>query len=104
MLKRLVICLPAICLLAIAPAAYEARADVLQDAIARLTPEQQSRLKAYEAAHIAFAHRADQYWRLIELKRRKRKAKFAAGLDVTPADYVAEQPPVTKALPGPMTS
>ncbi|MGC2601379.1 MAG: hypothetical protein WA384_08500 [Rhodomicrobium sp.] len=96
MLKRLVICLPAICLLAIAPAAYEARADVLQEAIARLTPEQQSRLKAYEAAHIAFAHRADQYWRLIELKRRKRKAKFAAGPDVTPADYVAEQPPVYK--------
>lgn len=97
MFKRLVICLPAVCLAAGIPAArFEARAESLQDAIARLTPEQQARLKAYEAARIAFVRRTDQYWRLIELKRRKRKAKFAAGLQVTAADYVAVQPPVYK--------
>lgn len=98
MLKRLLICVPAICLFAGVPVArFEARAEApLQEAIARLTPEQQGRLKAYEAARIAFAHRTDQYWRLVELKRRKRKAKFAAGQDVAAADYVAEQPPVYK--------
>ncbi len=98
MLKRLLIWVPAICLFASVPAArFEALAETpLQEAIARLTPEQQGRLKAYEAARIAFAHRTDQYWHLIELKRRKRKAKFAAGQDVTAVDYVAEQPPVYK--------
>ncbi len=94
MLKRLVICVPAICLFAGVPATFAQ--STLQEAIANLTPEQQARLKAYEAARIAFAHRTDQYWRLIELKRRKRKAKFAAGQDVTAADYVAEQPPAYK--------
>jgi len=98
MLKRLVICLPAVCLFSGVPAArFEAMAGTpLQDAIAKLTPDQQARLKAYETARIGFQHRTDQYWRLIELKRKKRKAKFAAGQDVTPADYVAEQPPVYK--------
>ncbi len=94
MLKRLVICVPAICLFAGVPATFAQ--TTLQEAIAKLTPEQQGRLKAYEAARIAFAHRTDQYWHLIELKRRKRKAKFAAGQDVTAADYVAEQPPLYK--------
>lgn len=101
MLKRLVICVPAICLMAGAPAALEARADALQEAIAKLTPEQQARLKAYESARIAFAHRTDQYWRLIELKRKKRKAKFAAGQEITAADYVAQQPPVYSGPPRP---
>jgi hypothetical protein len=101
MLKRLVIYVPAICLLAAAPQALEARADALQEAIAKLTPEQQARLKAHEQARIAFAHRVDQYWRLIELKRRKRKAKFAAGQEVTAADYVAQQPPVYNGPPRP---
>jgi hypothetical protein len=97
MLKHLVICFAAICLLAVAPAQrFEARAQTqtpLQEAIARLTPEQQARLKAYEAARIAFQKRTDQYWRLIELKRKKRKAKAAAGKAVIAADYVKEQPP-----------
>lgn len=101
MLKRLVICVPAICLLLGAPAAFEARADALQDAIAKLTPEQQARFKTYEAARIAFVHRVDQYWRLIELKRKKRKAKFSAGQEVAVGDYVAEQPPVYRGPPRP---
>lgn len=105
MLKRLVILFAAICPLAVAPMQpFEARAQSLtplQEAIARLTPEQQARLKAYEAAHIAFQKRTDQYWRLIELKRKKRKAKLAAGKDVTVADYVAEQPPVYRGPPRP---
>ncbi len=66
----------------------------LQDAIARLAPEQQATLKAYESARAAYARHVDQYWRLAELKRRKRKAKIAAGKAVTVEDYVREQPPV----------
>ena len=66
----------------------------LQDAIARLSPEQQATLKAYESARAAYARRVDVYWRLTELKRKKRKAKIAAGKAVTVEDYVKEQPPV----------
>ncbi len=66
----------------------------LQDAIARLAPEQQATLRAYEGARSAFARRIDLYWRLVELKRRKRKAKIAAQRPVTVEDYVREQPPV----------
>ncbi|MGO8952749.1 MAG: hypothetical protein ACLP1W_11490 [Rhodomicrobium sp.] len=91
-------CLLAICLIA-GPLAADWTAFAgtpLQDAIAKLTPEQQAKLKAYEAARIAFQRRTDQYWHQIELKRRKRKAKLGAGNAVTAADYVKEQPPVYK--------
>jgi hypothetical protein len=71
-------------------------ATPLQEAIAKLTPEQQAKLKAYETARTAFQRRVDDYWHQIELKRKKRKAKFAAGQAVTAADYVKEQPPVYK--------
>ena len=60
MLKRLVICSAGLCLFAFSPVLpFPARAQTeaqtpLQEAIARLTPEQQARLKAYEAARIAF--------------------------------------------------
>ncbi|MGO9483855.1 MAG: hypothetical protein ACLPX9_04625 [Rhodomicrobium sp.] len=105
MLKRLAISLAAICLLAVAPAQrFQARAQTqtpLQEAIAKLTPEQQARLKAYEAARIAFQRRTDQYWRLIGLKRKKRQAKFAAGQAVATADYVADLPPVYGGPPRP---
>ncbi len=99
MLRRLLtICLSAVCLLAGLPAAVpQARAGTpLQDAIAKLDPQQQATLKAYEAARLAFHRRTDQYWRQIEMKRKKRKAKAAAGQAVTAADYVKEQPPVYK--------
>jgi hypothetical protein len=66
----------------------------LQDAIAKLSPEQQATLKAYESARAAYARRVDQYWRQTELKRHKRKAKIAAGKTLTAEDYVKEQPPV----------
>lgn len=65
----------------------------LQDAIAKLTPQQQATLKAYEAARIAYDRRVDQYWRQIELKRKRRKAKLASGKELVEADYVKEQPP-----------
>ena len=97
MLKRLVMPFAAICLLAVAATQpFEARAQSqtpLQEAIANLTPEQQARLKAYEAARLAFQRRTDLYWRTIELKRKKRKAKAGAGKTVTAADYVSQQPP-----------
>jgi hypothetical protein len=67
-----------------------------QDAIARLTPEQQATLRAYESARAAYSRHVDQYWRLAELKRKKRKARIAAGKAVTVEDYVKEQPPVDK--------
>ena len=100
MLKRLVIPFAAVCLLAVAASQpFEARAQSqtpLQEAIAKLIPEEQARLKAYETAQLAFLRRTDLYWRTIELKRRKRKAKLASGKAVTKADYVAEQPPIYK--------
>ena len=70
-----------------------AAADTLQEAIARLTPEQQATLKAYESARLAFQRKVDQYWRTVELKRHRRMAKLAAGKPVTVSDYVKEQPP-----------
>ena len=73
----------------------------LQDAIAKLTPEQQARLKTYEAAQLSFKRRTDQYWRQTELKRKKRRAKISAGKAATEADYVREQPPVYKGPPRP---
>jgi len=80
----------------------EARAGTpYEDAVAKLTPDQQARLKAYETARITFQRRVDDYWRQIELKRKRRKAKAAKGLDVTAADYVKEQPPVYKGPPRP---
>ncbi len=97
MSKRLtVISLSAALLLAL-PAAHAQNAwptNSLQDAIARLSPGQQATLKAYENARAAYARRLDVYWRVAELKRRKRKAKIAAGKSVTVEDYVKEQPPV----------
>ena len=42
----------------------------LQDAIAKLAPEQQATLKAYESARAAYNRHVDQYWRLAELKRK----------------------------------
>ena len=97
MLKRLTAaCLPAICFLGGLPALdpIALAGTALEGAIATLTPEQQAKLKAYEAARIAFLRRTDQYWRGIELKRKKRKAKLAAGQPVTAADYIKAQPPV----------
>ncbi|MGO9170340.1 MAG: hypothetical protein ACLP7P_00010 [Rhodomicrobium sp.] len=99
MLKRLIaVCLLATCLVAGLPAAdrHAFAGTPLQDAIAKLTPEQQAKLKAYEAARLAFQRRTDQYWHQIELKRKKRKAKLGAGTAITAADYVKEQPPVYK--------
>jgi hypothetical protein len=105
MLKRLVMPFAAIGLLAVAATQpFEARAQSqtpLQEAIAKLTPEQQARLKAYEAARLAFRRRTDLYWRTIELKRKTRKAKIMAGKTVTAADYVSKQPPEYDGPPRP---
>ena len=68
----------------------------LQAALAKLTPDQQAKFKAFEAARIAYTKHVDQYWHLAELKRKKRKLKLASGKPVTAADYVKEQPPVYK--------
>ncbi len=99
MLKRLAIPFAAICL-AVAPLQpFQAHAQSqtpLQEAIAKLTPEEQARFKAYEAARVSFLRRTDLYWRQIELKRKKRQSKLAAGKPVAAADYVAVQPPVYK--------
>jgi hypothetical protein len=93
MFKRVIaIWLLAVCLAAELPAALAG--TPLQDAIAKLTPEQQAKLKAYETARSGFQRRTDQYWHQIDVKRKKRKAKLAAGKAVTAADYVKEQPPV----------
>jgi hypothetical protein len=93
MLRRVTL----LCLFSLCTTAGLAQAGTpLQDAIAKLTPDQQARLKAYEAARIAFQRRADDYWRQIELKRKKRQAKLAAGKAVTAADYVKEQPAAYK--------
>jgi hypothetical protein len=100
MLKRLLHLLAAVCLLAAMPTQFfNARAQTrtpLQEAIAQLTPAEQARLKAYETAHLSFQHRVDLYWHTTELKRKKRKAKLAAGKPLTKADYVNTQPPVYK--------
>jgi hypothetical protein len=97
MLGRFAIFLTAVCLLAAAPAApffAWAQTPTLQEALARLTPQELARFKAYETAQLAFKRRADQYWRQTELKRKKRRAKLSAGKAVTAADYVPQQPPV----------
>lgn len=99
MSKRLTILSLSAALLLASPVtlAENAWADTsLQDAIARLAPEQQATLRAYESARAAYNRHVDQYWRLAELKRKKRKAKIAAGKAVTVEDYVKEQPPVYK--------
>ncbi len=104
MSKRLTLfCVLLTCLLAgqFVAASQPEAGTPLQDAIARLTPEQQAKVRAYDAARLAFVRRVDQYWRQVELKRRKRKAKLAAGKPVTLADYVREQPPVYKGPPRP---
>jgi hypothetical protein len=104
MFKRFIaVWLPAICVFtAVQAADFSAFADTpLQEAIAKLTPEQQAKLKAYETTQTAFAHRTDQYWHQIEVKRKKRKAKLASGQAVTATDYVKEQPPVYKGPPRP---
>ncbi len=97
MLKRL----PMVCLCAAAlfaplsmPASRASAGTPLQDAIATLAPQDQATLKAYDMAQLAHARHVDQYWRLIDLKRRKRKAKIAAGKTLIADDYVHEQPPV----------
>lgn len=103
MFKRLKMIFLALALvLAMASLAGNAWADTaLQDAIARLSPEQQATLKAYESARAAYSRHVDLYWRLVELKRRKRKAKIAAGRPVAIDDYVREQPPVYNGPPRP---
>jgi hypothetical protein len=68
----------------------------LQDAVAKLTPEQQATFKAYEAARLAHTRKVDQYWRQSELKRRKRRMKLASGKEITAEDYMKEFPPVYK--------
>ncbi len=104
MSKRLTLfCVLLTCLVAgqLVAASQPEAGTPLQEAIARLTPEQQVKVKAYDTARLAFARRVDQYWRQVELKRKKRKAKIAAGKPVTVADYVREQPPVYKGPPRP---
>jgi hypothetical protein len=96
MFKRVIaIWLSAICLAAGLPAASPGAlaGTPLQDAIANLTPEQQAKLKAYETARAGFQRRTDQYWHQIDVKRKKRRAKLAAGKAAAAADYVKEQPP-----------
>ncbi|MFZ1106784.1 MAG: hypothetical protein WAN43_00365 [Rhodomicrobium sp.] len=96
MSKRLpvVLCLFASLLLAAAPLAVpDALGDAYQEALAKLTPEQQAAVKTYEAARLAYARHMDQYWRTVELKRKKRRAKIAAGKTLVLDDYVKEQPP-----------
>jgi hypothetical protein len=95
MSKRLTLLSLSAALLLALPAAHAQNAwTPLQDAIARLSPGQQATLKAYESARALYARRVDVYWRVVELKRRKRKAKIAAGKPVSVEDYVKEQPPV----------
>jgi hypothetical protein len=80
--------------LAVTLAQPSAAQTPLQAAIANLTPEQQAKLKAFQAARIAFERHLDHYWSQVELNRRRRKHKLAHGNPVTAADYVKEQPPV----------
>src|SRR5258706_13811164 len=92
-------CLFATGLLAVLPvtAAQQAAAGPpLQDAISKLPPQQQATLKAYEAAGIAHDRHVDQYWRQVELKRKRRKVKLSNSRPVSAVDYVKEQPPVYK--------
>ncbi len=101
MLKRLIILIAAVCLTAIAPLqSCEARAHrpetPLQRAIAKLTPQERATLKAYQAARRAFQRRTSRYWHQVRRKRKKRRAKFAAGKAIGKADYVTRQPPVYK--------
>ena len=83
MLKRLVIPFAAVCLLAVVPLQpFEARAQSqtpLQEAIAKLTPEQQARLKTYEAARLAFHRRTDLYWRAVELEAQEAQGQARSG-------------------------
>lgn len=87
-----------ICVLALALslpfAAISYAQTPLQEAIARLSPQQQAILHAYESARIAYAKSVDAYWKRVEMKRKRRKAKIARSLPLTLDDYVAEQPPV----------
>ncbi|MBT3070627.1 hypothetical protein KKP04_07085 [Rhodomicrobium sp. Az07] len=68
----------------------------LQEAIARLSPQQQAILRAYESARVAHAKSVNTYWKRVELKRKRRKTKIARSLPLTLDDYVAEHPPVYK--------
>ncbi len=97
MLRRLPVVLYLLAGLFLAPAltpVQQAFGDPYQEALAKLTPLQQATVKAYEAARLAHARRVDQYWRRVELKRKKRKAKIAAGKALSIDDYVKEHPPV----------
>jgi hypothetical protein len=101
MLKRLVILFAVLCLTTGALSrSCEARAHrpetPLQKAIAKLTPQEQATLKAYETARRAFRRRTSRYWHQISRKRKKRRAKFASGRAIGKADYVTQQPPVYK--------
>jgi hypothetical protein len=99
MSKRLLVvfCVLASLAMAAAPVLLrDARGETFQEAFAKLTPQQQATVKAYEAARLGYARRLDQYWRKVEQKRKKRRAKIAAGKPVTVEDYVKEPPPVYK--------
>lgn len=91
------------CLSAVIASATVGRANdtPLKAAIAKLTPQQQATLKAYQAARIGHDRRVDQYWREAEGKRKKRRAKLTKGKPVTAADYVKTHPPAYKGPPRP---
>ncbi len=73
----------------------------LQAAIARLTPDQQTKLKAYQKARIDHEKNVDRYWSKVESKRTARRKKQLRRLRITSADYVKEQPPEYAGPPRP---
>jgi hypothetical protein len=74
-----------------------ARAETpLQAAIAKLTPEQQATLKAYQKARADHEKAVDRYWMRIEAKQKVRKLKALKGKPIVGADYVKEHPPEYK--------
>lgn len=60
---------------------------------ARLTPAQLRVYEAYRKARDGFEAQLDQYWRVVDTRRERRRAKHARRIAYTVADYVLEQPP-----------
>jgi hypothetical protein len=58
------------------------------------TAEYQRQLQAYQQAHGAFEEDASAYWSAVSDKRRIRNVKRRDHVEISPDDYVLEQPPV----------
>ena len=98
-MRRFILRIAAICLLAALSAAGPARSQsVSPEAVA----EYQARLAHYTQARRAYDEQASAYWDQVVEKRRARNAKRRNNLTVGLDDYVLTQPPVYTGPPRPV--